>query len=72
MFCLMNLLKDGFPGYVCVQTLFYMQDTDCAAAALLATQKLLQTNCVGFSPQEFSTTGNCCNVTDPFTHVSSK
>ncbi|KDR23144.1 sorting nexin-29 isoform X2 [Zootermopsis nevadensis] len=50
----------------------YSEDTDCAAAALLATQKLLQTNCVEFSPQEFSTTGNCCNVTDPFTHVNSE
>ncbi|KAJ4437081.1 hypothetical protein ANN_17216, partial [Periplaneta americana] len=50
----------------------YSEDTDCAAAALLATQKLLQTNCVDFSRQEFSSTGNCRSVTDPFAHVSSE
>ncbi|GLH07645.1 Sorting nexin-29 [Gryllus bimaculatus] len=32
----------------------YSEDTECAAAALLATQKLLQSNCVDFSPQESS------------------
>jgi sorting nexin-29 len=50
----------------------YSEDTDCAAAALLATQQLLQTNCIDFSRQEFSTTGNCNNVSDHFTHVSSE
>jgi hypothetical protein len=50
----------------------YVQDTDCAAAALVATQKLLQTNCVDFSHKEFSTTGTCHNAADPFIHVSSK
>jgi hypothetical protein len=50
----------------------YVQDTDCAAAALVATQKLLQTNCVDFSHKEFPTTGMCRNAADPFIHVSSK
>jgi hypothetical protein len=50
----------------------YVQDTDCAAAALVAMQKLLQTNCVDFSHKEFSTTGTHRNATDPFIHVSSK
>ncbi|PSN44498.1 hypothetical protein C0J52_09063 [Blattella germanica] len=50
----------------------YSEDTDCAAAALLATQKLLQTNCVDFSRQDFSSTGNSRSVTDPFAHVNSE
>ncbi|XP_033609183.1 sorting nexin-29 isoform X4 [Cryptotermes secundus] len=50
----------------------YSEDTDCAAAALVATQKLLQTNCVDFSHKEFSTTGTCRNAADPFIHVSSE
>lgn len=30
----------------------YSEDTECAALALLATQRLMQSNCVDFSPQE--------------------
>lgn len=33
----------------------YSEDTECAAAALLATQKLLESNCVDFSSQDIST-----------------
>ncbi|XP_066997914.2 sorting nexin-29 isoform X2 [Anabrus simplex] len=36
----------------------YSEDTECAAAALLATQRLLQTNCVDFSSKDRIDAGN--------------
>jgi hypothetical protein len=57
---------------LCVAISVYVQDTDCAAAALVAAQKLLQTNCIDFSHKEFSTTGSSRIAADPFIHVSSK